>query len=67
RDIVQITDFNKNWCVELSLLHNVFARNHNNICDMLKNEYPTMDDETLFRKARLVNAGISAKIRYVKL
>ncbi|ORY40123.1 heme peroxidase [Rhizoclosmatium globosum] len=59
---IEITGFSNNWWLGLSLMHNLFAKNHNMICDKLAKAYPTMTDEDLFQKARLINAAISAKI-----
>jgi len=46
----------------LALLHNLFALEHNAICDRLRAEYPSWSDEELFQRARLVNAALLAKI-----
>jgi hypothetical protein len=61
-----LTGFNDNWWVGLSLLHNLFAREHNVICDALKARYPTWNDEELFQRARLINAALIAKIHTVE-
>jgi Animal haem peroxidase len=44
------------------LLHTLFTREHNAICDRLKAEFPTWTDEELFQRARLINAALLAKI-----
>jgi hypothetical protein len=46
----------------LALLHSLFMREHNAICDRLATEYPSLSDQELFDKARLVNAALMAKI-----
>src|SRR6185503_9677765 len=51
-----------NWWIGLSVLHTLFAREHNSIVDRLRVEYPAADGEWLFQKARLVNAALMAKI-----
>lgn len=61
-DPIEITGFNNNWWLGLSLLHHVFTLEHNAICDRLRAEYPRWDDERLFQTARLVNAALIAKI-----
>lgn len=61
-----LTGFNDNWWVGLSLLHNLFAREHNVICDGLKTRYPTWNDEELFQRARLINAALIAKIHTIE-
>jgi hypothetical protein len=63
---VDLTGFSDNYWVGLSIMHTLFAREHNAICDMLKGHYPTWDDERLFLKARLVNAALIAKIHTVE-
>jgi heme peroxidase len=59
---VDQTGVNGNYWIGLSMLHTVFTREHNAICDRLKQEYPTWSDDELFDKARLVNAALLAKI-----
>lgn len=65
-DGVDLTGFADNYWVGLSLLHTLFAKEHNSICDHLKGSYPTWDDERLFLTARLVNSALSAKIHTVE-
>ena len=62
----EITGFTENSWVGLSLLHSLFALEHNAICDGLKKDFPTWDDERLFQQARLVNAALMAKIHTVE-
>ena len=62
----EITGFTENGWVGLSLLHALFALEHNAICDQLKRHNPTWDDERLFQQARLVNAALLAKIHTVE-
>ncbi len=57
-----LTGFNQNWWLGLSLLHNLFAKEHNAICEALIERYGERDDEWLFQKARLTNAALMAKI-----
>jgi hypothetical protein len=54
------------WWLGMGLLLNLFAREHNSICDRLAREYPTWSDEGLFQKARLINAALLAKIHTVE-
>ena len=63
---VDLTGFSDNYWVGLSIMHTLFAREHNAICDMLKGHHPTWDDEQLFLKARLINAALIAKIHTVE-
>jgi hypothetical protein len=59
---LDMTGFNDNWWVGLSLLHTLFAKEHNAICDRLKQKYPDWKDDELFDRARLINAALMAKI-----
>jgi hypothetical protein len=63
---LEITGFTENTWIGQSLLHSLFAMEHNAICDRLKRHYPTWDDERLFQQARLVNAALMAKIHTVE-
>jgi hypothetical protein len=63
---VDLTGFSDNWWVGLCLMHTLFAREHNAICDMLKAHHPTWSDEQLFLKARLINAALIAKIHTIE-
>ena len=58
-------DTNRGW-VGLRLMHDLFTREHNRICDMLKERYHGMADQELFDKARLINAAVMAKIHTVE-
>jgi hypothetical protein len=62
----ELTGSNDNWWVGLSLLHTLFAREHNAICDALHEAYPQWDDERLFQMARLINAMLLAKIHTIE-
>ena len=63
---VEDTGFLRNWWVGLSLLHTLFVKEHNAICDRLKQRYPHWDDNRLFNVARLINAAVMAKIHSVE-
>jgi hypothetical protein len=51
-----------NWWVGLSLLHTLFTREHNFICDELHKLYPFWDDTDLYSHARLITVALMAKI-----
>ncbi|NRA64158.1 MAG: peroxidase [Pseudobacteriovorax sp.] len=61
-----ITGFTDNWWVGLSMLHQIFAKEHNAIADMLKSKYPEWNDQQLYDKARLINAALMAKIHTIE-
>ena len=65
-DGIDLTGFCDNYWIGLSLLHTLFVKEHNAICDYLKGHYPTWDDERLFLTARLVNSALMAKIHTVE-
>ncbi|WP_089243974.1 peroxidase family protein [Asanoa hainanensis] len=50
----------------LVMLHDLFAREHNAICDRLRSDHPSWGDEELFQRARLVLAALLAKIHTVE-
>lgn len=60
------TGFRRNWWLGLSILHTLFTKEHNAICDMLKVKYPSWSDQQLFDTARLINAAAMAKIHTVE-
>jgi len=60
------TGYIRNWWLGLSVLHTLFAREHNSICDMLHYHYPKMSSDEIFHKARLINAALIAKIHTVE-
>jgi hypothetical protein len=51
-----------NFWVGLALLHSLFMREHNTICDHLHTTHPELSDDELYDKARLVIAALMAKI-----
>jgi hypothetical protein len=63
---IELTGFTGNWWLGLSLLHTLFAREHNAICDYLRQAYPHWEGERLFETARLINAALMAKIHTVE-
>jgi Animal haem peroxidase len=63
---VEDAGFRRNWWIGLTMLHTLFVREHNAICDMLYDAYPAWDDNRLFNVARLINAGVMAKIHSVE-
>ncbi|OBB26636.1 peroxidase [Mycolicibacterium peregrinum] len=54
-----------NFWVGLALLHSLFMREHNAICDHLAQKYPYLTGQQLYDKARLVNSALMAKIHTV--
>ena len=54
-----------NFWVGLALLHSLFMREHNAVCNHLHATHPELDDDQLYDKARLVVAALMAKIHTV--
>jgi hypothetical protein len=65
-DGIDQVGFPGTWWVGLSMLHTLFVKEHNAICDRLKQEYPEWKDDDLFDHARLINAALLAKIHTVE-
>lgn len=63
---VSVTGFDNNWWVGLSMLHQVFTKEHNAIADVIKQNNPDASDQWIFDKARLVNVALMAKIHTVE-
>lgn len=59
---LELAGMNGNWWVGLSVMHTLFAREHNAVVDRLKIDYPLAAGEWLFQKARLVVSALIAKI-----
>ena len=64
-DHVDLTGVAGNFWVGLALLHSLFMREHNAVCDHLHATHPELGDDELFDKARLVVSALMAKIHTV--
>ncbi|MGB7839874.1 MAG: peroxidase family protein, partial [Terrimicrobiaceae bacterium] len=60
------TGHRDNWWLGLALLHTLFAREHNAVCDRLRHEYPSWSGDQIFDKARLIISALTAKIHTVE-
>jgi hypothetical protein len=65
-DGIPLSGFRENWWLGLSLMHTLFAREHNVICEALRSEYPRMDEGSVYHTARLIVAALIAKIHTVE-
>jgi hypothetical protein len=65
-DGFELTGFNESWWLGLSLMHTLFAREHNSICEALKSTYPSRNDEWVYQTARLIVSALIAKIHTVE-
>lgn len=58
--------FIDNWWLGLEILHTLFAKEHNAICDELKAREKGLSGDEIFEKARLINCALMAKIHTVE-
>ena len=63
---VHFSGFTDNWWIGLAMLHTLFTLEHNYICDLLAHHNPRWTDEQLFRKAKLINSALMAKIHTIE-
>jgi Animal haem peroxidase len=59
---VDLTGVAGNFWVGLALLHSLFMREHNAVCDRIHAAHPGLSDDELYDRARLVVAALMAKI-----
>ncbi|MEM8787925.1 MAG: peroxidase family protein [Pseudomonadota bacterium] len=62
----EVSGFNESWWLGLSIMHTLFAREHNAVVDELQRNYPDWDDMRLYHTARLVVSALIAKIHTVE-
>ncbi|KAJ7454789.1 heme peroxidase [Mycena latifolia] len=65
-DGLDITGLNDNWWAGLSVMHNIWTREHNLVCDMFKKNHPDWTDTEIYDHARLVTTALNAKIHTVE-
>src|SRR5207302_11126739 len=61
-----LTGFNEGWWLGLGILHTLFAREHNLLCDELRAHYKGWSDERVYQTARLIVSALIAKIHTVE-
>ena len=64
--VVDLAGVAGNFWIGLGVLHTLFTLEHNAVCDRLRGEHPTLTDDQLYTKARLVTAALMAKIHTVE-
>jgi len=62
----EVTGFNQSWWMGLSVMHLLFAREHNLLCDELQARYRHWDDERVYQTARLIVSALVAKIHTIE-
>ncbi|MEM6608065.1 MAG: peroxidase family protein [Pseudomonadota bacterium] len=62
----ELAGVNANWWIGLSVLHTIFAREHNAVVARLRLDHPEADGSWLYDKARLVVSALIAKIHTVE-
>ena len=65
QDGLDLRDVYGNHWLGLEVLNTLFSLEHNAICDRLRADHPTWNDEQLYQRARLVNGALQAKIHTV--
>lgn len=63
---IDLTGMRENYWVGVGLLHTMFSREHNAVCDALKKAYPSLSDQRLFELGVLVVSALIAKIHTVE-
>jgi hypothetical protein len=63
---IDLTGFEENYWAGVGLLHTLFAREHNAVCDALKKAYPSLNDQRLFELGVLTVSALIAKIHTVE-
>ncbi|ARX82343.1 peroxidase [Streptomyces alboflavus] len=63
---VPLSGFTDNWWLGLSVMHTLFAREHNAVCAALRQTYPSMSEDSVYHTARLVVSALIAKIHTVE-
>jgi Animal haem peroxidase len=63
---IDLTGMRENWWVGVGLLHTLFAREHNAVCDAVKKAHPEYTDQRLFEVGVLVVSALIAKIHTVE-
>ena len=63
---MELTGFNESWWLGLSIIHTLFAREHNAVCDELRAHYKGWTDDRVFSTARLIVSALIAKIHAVE-
>ncbi|KAJ7722601.1 heme peroxidase [Mycena metata] len=61
-DGIDLVGYRDNWWAGVSLMHNIWVKEHNLVCDMFKASNPAWDDTQLFDHARLVTTALNAKV-----
>lgn len=65
-DGLPLTGFAESWWYGLSALQTLFAREHNAVCEALRQEYPALSEDRVYHTARLVVSALIAKIHTVE-
>ncbi|KAJ7970143.1 alpha-dioxygenase 1 [Quillaja saponaria] len=65
QDGIAISGDVRNSWAGVSTLQALFIKEHNLVCDAIKNDQPELGDEELYRYARLVTSAVIAKIHTI--
>lgn len=61
-----LTGFTSNAWLGIELMHTLFAKEHNAICDALVDGERSMSSDEIFRVARMINCAVMAKIHTIE-
>ncbi|MER5932558.1 peroxidase family protein [Streptomyces sp. NPDC002054] len=65
-DGLPLTGFAESWWYGLSTIQTLFVREHNTVCEALRQEYPRLDEDRVHHTARLIVSALIAKIHTVE-
>ena len=63
---LNVTGFNESWWLGLSMMHTLFAREHNVLCSELHRAYRHWPPERVYQTARLIVSALIAKIHTIE-
>jgi hypothetical protein len=63
---LNVGGFTDNWWIGLAMLHTLFVLEHNYLCDQFAAQHADWNDEQLYRKAKVVNSAMMAKIHTIE-
>ncbi len=63
---MNLTGFGESWWLGLSMMHTLFAREHNVLCAALQREYPDWLPERVYNTSRLIVSALIAKIHTIE-
>lgn len=62
----ELAAFSENWWTGLAMWHNLWTREHNHVCDLIKKAHPNKSDQELHDLARLAVTNVNAKVHTIE-